>query len=73
MRGGGLRREKIEKPKPFRRRLGNGTTRSVMISEYDFLAHGVADCDGATSERRRAIHFPIFRAAGIKRLRSRDS
>lgn len=62
------------KTKPFRRRLGNGTSRSVMISEYDFRARGVADCDMVQHRNVETIHFPIFRAAGIRKgLRSRDS
>lgn len=57
------REEKIEKPNLS---VGDWATVRLdpaMVPGCDFLAHRVADCEGATSERRlrrHAIHFPIW-------------
>lgn len=68
--GDEMRREN-RKTKPFRRRLGNGLdrwwSRNTIFLRMELLIAMVQH------QNVDAIHFPIFRAAGIKRLRSRDS
>lgn len=76
MRGQRERGTRVEnrKTKPFRRRLGNGTSRSAMASGCDFLAHRVTDCEGAATSKRRLDALYIFRfgCGNKKTIRSRD-